>query len=246
MKKAKKTRTQQRRSKLDQIAAQVRTALRSQTKNVIEIGKLLIESRKHLEHGEWQAWLAENFDLSYRTAVNYTNAAEYVARKFKSETVSHSANLSATVLYHLAAGHFDERVEAAILAAARERRIDEDAMWAISEKLAPADDDDADDAGDQDHGDEDRHASGGEKDAESEAILDGPPPAVPPPAENQLVTNFALRVFDQAISALKQLMTKPSTEFTGTAHSAKDLEHVVDFIRAVAKSPRSAAADGNL
>jgi hypothetical protein len=180
----------------------------------------------------WLPWLEENFDLSIRTAQRYIAAAEYVEMRH----VSHFSNLSPSVLYWLAAGHYSEQEEAAILAAARERRVDEDAVGAICEKLAPPDDDDADDAGDQDHGDEDRHDRSGEKDAESAAILDGPPPAVPPPAANQLPTNFALRAFDQAISALKQLMTKPSAEFAQTAHSADDLEHIESFIRAVAKT----------
>jgi hypothetical protein len=235
MKKAKKTKVPIQKTALDRLAAKLRLALRSQTKNVIEIGKLLIESRKHLEHGEWQAWLAENFDLTYRTAINYTNAAEYVARKGKGETVSHFANLSPTVLYRLAEGHFDERVEAAILAATRERRVDEDAAWAICEALAPPDDADADDADDDDDNAADAEEA---PDPEIEAILDGPPPAVPPPAPNPPPTDFALRDFDQAISALKLLRTKPSTQFARTIHSANDLESVESFIHAVMKARR--------
>jgi hypothetical protein len=235
MTKAKKTKVPQRPTELDRIVKQLRTVLRRRTSDVVLAGNLLIKARKLFanEHGEWLPWLAENFDLSPRTAQRYIAAAEYVARKGKSDTVSYFANLSASVLYELAEGHFDERVEAAILAEARKRRIDEDAMWAIHEKLAPADDDDADDAGDQDHGDEGRHDSGGEKDAESEAILDGPPPAVPPPAENLAPPDFALRDFDQALSALKRLMTKPSTQFAQTTHSADDLKNVESFIHAV-------------
>ena len=244
MTKAKKTKVPQRPTELDRIVKQLRTVLRRRTSDVVLAGNLLIRARKLFanEHGEWLPWLAENFDLSPRTAQRYIAAAEYVARKGKSDTVSYFANLSASVLYELAEGHFDERVEAAILAEARKRRIDEDAMWAIHEKLAPADDDndddddDDDDADDQEDGDEGRHDSGGEKDAESEAILDGPSPAVPPPAANQPPTNFALRDFDQAIAALKRLLTKPSAEFAGTAYSAEDLEHVADFIRAVTKT----------
>src|SRR5262249_47306953 len=174
MKKAKKAKVPTQRTALDRITAQLRTVLRRETTNIILIGNLLIEARKHLDHGEWQPYLAENFDLSIRTAQNYFAAAEYVARKKQIGNVADFANLSASVLYHLAAGHFDERVEAAILAEARERRVDEDAAWAIDEKLAPPDDDDTDDADDQEDG-EDRHDSGDEKDAESEAILDGTP-----------------------------------------------------------------------
>jgi len=235
MTKAKKTKAPQRRTELDRIAAKLRTALSRETTNIIEIGKLLIESRKHLEHGEWQSWLAENFDLSLRTAQNYYAAAEYVARaKGKSSaTVADFANLSPSVLYHLAAGHFDEPVEAAILAEARGRRVDEDAMWAISEKLAPPDDEnaDTDDAGADDSGED------AAEDPEISAILDGPPPAVPPTAEPPPPTDYALRDFDQAIGALKRLMTKPSAQFASTIHSADVLESVESFIHAV-RTPR--------
>jgi hypothetical protein len=49
MKKVKKTK-----ATLDRIVVRLRTMLRRATRDVILIGKLLIESRKHLEHGEWQ------------------------------------------------------------------------------------------------------------------------------------------------------------------------------------------------
>jgi len=225
---------------LDRITAKLRTALRSQTKNIIDIGKLLIESRKHLEHGEWQEWLSENFDLSYRTALNYVSAAEYVARK--SETVAHFANLAPTVLYRLAADNYSEQEEAAILAATRERRVDDDATDAICEALAPADDTD-------NGGDTDDHDNGGdgieaaEEDAEIEAILGGPPPAVPPPALPPPPPDYALRDFDRAIGTLKRLMTKPSAQFARTAHAVEDLENVKSFLRAVTSSDAERASE---
>src|SRR5262249_54675599 len=114
------------------------------------------------------------------------------------------------------------------------KRIDQDAARAIAEaiceKLAPADEDDDDD--------QDQEDSGDEKDAESEAILDGPPPAVPPPAPIPPPTDFALRDFDEAINALKRLKTKPSAQFAQTIHSADDLEAVESFIHAVMKTRR--------
>jgi hypothetical protein len=45
-----------------------------------------------------------------------------------------------------------------------------------------------------------------------------------------------LRDFDQAVSALKQLMTKPSAQFTHTIHTVNDLENVESFMRAVTKA----------
>ena len=214
MKKPKKSKGKvpERENALNRIAAQLRTALRRETKNIIEIGNLLIESRKHLDHGEWQPWVAENSGLSIRSAQNYCAAAEYVARaKSKSATVADFANLSATVLYALAAGHrYNEQEEAAILTASRERRIDEDAAWAICEALAPPDD--AADDDDQEGGGDDTEAAAAD-DPEIAAILDGPPPAVPPPAPNPPPTDFALRDFDEAISALNQLKTKLPAQF---------------------------------
>ena len=40
------------------------------------------------------------------------------------------------------------------------------------------------------------------------AILDGPPPEVPPPAPN-MTPDYTLGAFHRAVEALKQLMTKP-------------------------------------
>jgi Protein of unknown function (DUF3102) len=129
MKKARKAKASTRKTTLDRLAAKLRTALRRETTDIIEIGNLLIESRKYLEHGASQPWLSENFDLSYHTALNYVSAAEYVARKSKSEMVLHFENLSPTVLYRLAAGHYSEQEEAAILDATRKRRVDQDVVY---------------------------------------------------------------------------------------------------------------------
>ena len=241
MKKAKKA--PRRRTELDRIADRLRTILRRDTTSIIEKGKLLLRSRELLadEHGQWMPWLAENFDMSYRSAINYCNAAEYVERKSKFATVANFANVAPTVLYRLAEGDFDERVEAAILAEARKRRVGEDAMWAICEKLAPPDDDDT--AADDDDDDTADDAEKAPSDPESEAILDGPPPAVPPPAPIPPPADFALRDFDQAISTLKRLMTKPSAQFARSTHSGNDLEAVENFLHAVTKAKAKTTAE---
>jgi hypothetical protein len=208
---------------IDRIAERLRVALRGQTKSIIEIGKLLIESQKHLEHGEWQDWLVENFDLSYRTARRYVVAAEYAA---KSDTVSHLTNLAPSVLYNLAEGEYSEQEEAAILAAARKGRVDVDAAAWICEKLKPPKmlPPPNVDADDQENGDED---------AESKAILDGPPPAVPPTADPPPPTNFALADFDKAIDTLDRLRTKPAAQFAETTHDFEVLLGVEAFLHAV-------------
>jgi hypothetical protein len=97
-------------TELVDLAVKLRLALGKQTQNIVEIGKLLIKIREspELAHGKWQGWLKEHFDLSYRTAVNYCSAAEYVARKGKSATVAH---LAPTVLYELAAARYSDQEE---------------------------------------------------------------------------------------------------------------------------------------
>jgi Protein of unknown function (DUF3102) len=234
MKKAKKkTKASVQKTALDRITTKLRTALRRETTNIIEIGKLLSESCEHLEHGKWQSWLAENFDLSYRSAIRYVEAAEYVERKGKSDTVSLFENLAPTVLYALGAGHYNEQEEAAILATTRKGRVDQGTVSAICEAFAP-DDDDADDADDEDDGGEDAIAA--EDDPEIGAILDGSPPVLPQ-APTLAPPNFALRDFDQAIDTLKRLMTtKRWEQFIASIHSSGDLEHVIDFIRAVIRA----------
>jgi hypothetical protein len=235
---AKKPKKAVRNTALDRLAARLRTALRRESESAVKIGNLLIECRKHVPPGKWQAWLAENFALSYRTAHRYEGAAKYVAGKRKSDTVADFANLSPSVLYDLAEGHFDEAEEAVILAASRERRVGEDAALTICRNLAPADagddddDDQGDDAGDDDTGDDDAEQAA----AEAAATIDGPPPAVPPPPPNLAPTDFALRDFDQAIGTLNRLRTKLLAQFARTSHGADVLKNVEDFIHAVIES----------
>jgi hypothetical protein len=223
MKKAKKAKG----TKLDRIATQIRVALKRETINILEIGHLLIKSREHLEHGEWQAWLAKNFNLTYRTARRYESAAEYAD---KNATVSHFANLSPTVLYQLADSCYSGREEAAILTAAHKRRIDEDAADVICAELTPPK---STKGGDDQANDDDDNDDDDTEDQETKAILDGPPPAVPPPAPNPPPADFALADFDKAIGTLNRLKTKSPAQFTETAHSVEALESVEAFLHAV-------------
>jgi hypothetical protein len=237
-KKAKKARV----TALDRLAAKLRTLLEHETTSIIEIGETLIEIQEQLEPGKWQAWLAENFDLSYRTALRYVTAAAYVGRKSEGDTVSlNFGNLSARVLYALAEGRFNEREEAAILAATREGRVDTGRARAICDALASPDVDDADDADDTDDQEVDVETAA----AEAEAIIDGDPPK-PPPASTLPPTNFALRDFDAAIGTLNRLKTKTAGDFARTEHSAEVLESVEVFIHSVARvSRRGAAAESD-
>ena len=44
--------------------------------NAVEFGKRLIAIKKKLPHGEWQNWLKDNFNLSYRSAAQFMQIAE--------------------------------------------------------------------------------------------------------------------------------------------------------------------------
>lgn len=245
MKKRKGTKAPQRHTELDRIVTRLRAILRRDTVSVIEKGKLLLRSRELLadEHGQWMPWLAENFDMSYRSAINYCHAAEYVARQSKFATVANFANVASTVLYQLAQGDYSEQEEAEILAQAKAgKRIDQDAAEAICEKLTPPDDDVADDANDDDDDTAD-HAEEA-PDPEIEAIIaTGTDPAVPPTAPIPPPTNFALHDFDQAIGTLKRLMTKQPAQFAATDHTTADLEHIKTFIETVTKAKTAAQAN---
>ncbi len=239
MTKAKKAPVQK--TELDRIVAQLRTMLRRDTTSAIEKGKLLLRSRELLadEHGQWMPWLAENFDMSYRSAINYCNAASYVAHKSKSATVADFASLSPTLLYRLAAGHFSEPQEAAILAEAKaDKRVDEDAALAICDALEPDEPDDADDDADK---------AQPAEDSEIAAMLDGPPPDVPPPesVKPHDLRDLQLAHFDRIVTELLSHVTKPLADTEGTKHSDADLERLADFIATVRdrRAAQSAAAE---
>ncbi|HEV3022086.1 MAG TPA: DUF3102 domain-containing protein, partial [Pirellulales bacterium] len=63
----------------DQINAEHRaaeSAARSAIDHAHEAGRLLIEAKAHLEHGQWGTWLATNFHGSDRTARAYMRVAK--------------------------------------------------------------------------------------------------------------------------------------------------------------------------
>ena len=54
---------------LEELTTGIRFYLREMGQNVIEIGKRLILAKSLVRHGEWQAWLEDNFALSQMTAI---------------------------------------------------------------------------------------------------------------------------------------------------------------------------------
>ena len=61
---------------LEELTSGIRFYLREMGQNVIEIGKRLILAKSLVRHGEWQAWLEDNFGLKIRSAQNFMAVAE--------------------------------------------------------------------------------------------------------------------------------------------------------------------------
>jgi hypothetical protein len=242
--------TKRAKTELDKITEKLRERLSAETTNIWEIGRLLNSARQQLEleHGEWMPWLAQNFDLSYRTALRYMKVAEYHASK--SATMANLSKLSPSVLYALAEGDYSEEEETAILDETMSwrgvHRIDIDKVNDIVAALGPPVPDlelepelqtdeeaEAEDEADQ------------EADAEVEAILDGPPPKLPPtepaqpagPSEPE-----AWPAFEMAIGELLGLHTKPLAWFAGTKYDSEDIETVACFLHELAAKLKTKAA----
>ena len=65
---------------LKEIATELHKTMQQESADVIGIGRLLIEAKEQVEHGEWLPWLAGNFGSSVSTAANYMNAASFAAK----------------------------------------------------------------------------------------------------------------------------------------------------------------------
>ena len=124
---------------IERITRELQTALKREAIDIVAIGRLLIEARAKLEHGEWLPWLAENFGSSISTADNYMVAARFAA---KFPTVA-NLKLRPSALYMLGhdlehpCGLFDRRAMRAILRAAKTQWISGDQARDIAEELQP-------------------------------------------------------------------------------------------------------------
>jgi hypothetical protein len=81
-------------------ATEIRRLGKQVVSDVIEIGRLLVESKKLAGHGNWLSWLEKEFGWTDKTAENFMNVARFSAGKI--ETVS-NLNLPMRGLYLLAA-----------------------------------------------------------------------------------------------------------------------------------------------
>jgi hypothetical protein len=189
-------------------------------------------------------WLAENFDLSYRTALRYIKVEEY--RRSKFATVANLILLSPTVLYALAEGEYSEEEEAAILAETTKKgvhRIDVDKANDIVDALVPSPELEPELQTDEEAEAEERAEK--EAEAEAEAILDGPPPELPPTEPAQPAKSpepEAWPAFEMAIGELLGLHTKPLAWFAGTKYDSEAIETVACFLHELAAKLKTKAA----
>lgn len=219
-----------RRTHLDVIAGRLGKALKTETGNIIAIGKILHEARAACaETGEeFLLWLAEHFGMSQRTAYNYMSAADY-AKRFA--TVA-NGNVAPRVLYDLANGEFDDEVAGKIRKEARTKRVGYDRAQQIQLDWQC------------------RHNAKELRETEPEIqrpearsldeidhVPDPPPPDVPR-HEPAKPVNLLVPLFDDTIGKLKKLVTKQPATFADTSYTPDDLqnyaEQFADLLRAVA------------
>jgi hypothetical protein len=225
---------------LNVIASELQTAMRAESSSIIAIGRLLIEARAQLEHGQWLEWLGANFDRSIRSAENYMSAATFVS-KIETSKIATVANIRPSALYLLASldDVADRDLIEAVLKEAESGWVTEDRVWQIRAELPPTEAEIA--AGiEAEKKREEWLETEKKRREELDALLDGPPPELPP-AEEPAKPDVVLPPFDQAIKTLAGLQTKPLGKFAGTTHTARDLHAVGDFLHAVAE--RKGAAD---
>jgi hypothetical protein len=171
---------------LSAIVNDLKTELRAESESILNAGRLLIEAKEQIKHGEWLRWLEREFDLSDRTAQNYMRAARFW---LKYATVSDlvvlwgaAENLSPSALYTISEEMplYTPEAIAAILKEAEGKRIDEDRAWEIADSLRPEEELLPDTELEPELQTDEEAEAEDEAEAEAMAILDGPPPELPP------------------------------------------------------------------
>jgi hypothetical protein len=94
------------RTNLTQLAAKIKRTL---GKALLEVGNCLLSAKKHLDHGQLQAWVQGEFGIHPRTAERYMHAARFAAKR---NIVS---QLQSTALYALTAPSTPPEVQQAVI-----------------------------------------------------------------------------------------------------------------------------------
>ena len=75
---------------IEKLTSEIQYYLVQMGQNAIEVGKRLILAKAKLQHGEWQNWLEDNFNLSYKMAVKFMQVAERFSKVSTSRLFSQS------------------------------------------------------------------------------------------------------------------------------------------------------------
>jgi hypothetical protein len=238
---------------LKTIAAEIRTKLKREAVDVIEIGALLAEAREQLKHGEWLPWIEAEFDLSARTATRYLNVHDFARAQPKSAKMS-DLKLDASALVTLAESDWkgvDKQAVKEVLQKAKTEWIsNRSAQNQINARRPlPAPPPPSDDKGpdaelpDEATGEGEPPPDEAPYEEEPSPDDDRPPPTPPPGLTPRQVSQ--LRQFEEAARTLLGLAAKPSREFAAADMVGFDLETIADFLRQVAKEKAKAgeAAD---
>jgi hypothetical protein len=114
-----------RKKSLRQITTEIKTLEKTTVSNVIEIGARLHDvQNNHLEHGQYQQWLADEFSWSYRSALRYVRAYLFYVDVEKCQIGTFAKlNLSVTALHLAADPATNEATRKKIVSAALKRRV---------------------------------------------------------------------------------------------------------------------------
>jgi hypothetical protein len=83
---------------LDKLARRILTLRQHTNENIIEIGRLLVVTKRRAGHGRWGEWLRDKFAWSEDTAERYIN----VSKKFRKTNSATLRNLDLSAVYELA------------------------------------------------------------------------------------------------------------------------------------------------
>jgi hypothetical protein len=233
------------------------------TANIMTKGTLLSEAREFVGHGEWGTWVEQHCPYTERTAHNYIRAFEWAKEQGISETVS-DLKLTPRAIYHLAQGTFSDTAIAAILKVAKATTaawIDDDEVERIAGEIAETEAIKAQakaegktvkqvreerrqaEVGDEVEPEvEDEEGEDDEVDPEIEAMLDGPPPSLPPQPVKppSSADDFLHPQLVEAVEHLDQLVSKPMAKLLKAPVPPDALDRVGDWLHQLAAAKRQA------
>jgi hypothetical protein len=218
---------------LDIIATRIKTRARD---NIFDNGADLLKAQLQLDHGQFIEWLEEHWDKSIASAYNAMGAAE-LAAKFP---IVRKLKLRATALYRLAnTEDLDEAFREAVFAEAAKDWVTVDRLDEIENELYPP-------PPEEETAEEDEEETAEEETDEAAAILDGPPPEMPPDPPPQPSAGRAEEMFfDQTISRLITLSTKPIATFDEIAAKRRaDLGTAASFLHELITRAHSRRGEG--